>query len=332
MLLLAALSLAAALFHPKLTLVRGVFNNIFIIDVTQSMNVPDYRIDGKPVSRLEFVKQSVRYTIKNLPCGSRAGLGIFTEYRSYLLLAPVDTCANYSELSGLLDNMNGQMAWVGGSEIAKGISFGFKIIKKLPDKPGLIFISDGQEAPPVNPKYRIDMETKPGAVRGMLVGAGGLVAQAIPKYDKAGNLLGLWNADDVMQTDLYTQEALDGGAVTDVTAAKSDKKKVEGTEHMSALREAYLQTLATESGIGYHRLENTEQFFSAMESPSMAGANPSETDVAHFLAIAALTALTLLYAWPLIEKCFRFCRQMIRRIKTPARREIKSAADISYHI
>jgi mxaL protein len=332
LLLLAALSLALALLHPKLNLSRGVFNNIFVIDISQSMNVLDYRIDGKPASRLEFTKQSIRHTLKNLPCGSRAGLGIFTEYRSYLLLAPVETCANFSELASLLENINGQMAWIGGSEIAKGINFGFKIVNKLPDKPGLIFISDGQEAPPIHPDHRPAMDGKPGEVRGMLVGAGGLTPAAIPKYDPAGNLLGFWGADDVMQTDRYS----DGGGAKALGElpgqAEPGKKKMVGTEHLSSLREAYMQTLAGETGMGYHRMESIDGFNGAMQSSRLAAANKSETDVAHFLAFAALGALSFLYAWPVIEICFQFCRSMFRRIKNPARREIKSAAEISYRI
>jgi mxaL protein len=255
--------------------------------------------------------------LKNLPCGSRAGLGIFTEYRSYLLLAPVETCANFSELASLLENINGQMAWIGGSEIAKGINFGFKIVNKLPDKPGLIFISDGQEAPPIHPDHRPAIDGKPGEVRGMLIGAGGLTPVAIPKYDPSGNLLGFWGADDVMQTDRYS----DGGGVKalgEVAAQEPGKKKIEGTEHLSSL--------------GYHRMESVANFYAAMESPRLAAANRSETDVAHFLAIAALTALSFLYAWPLIDKSFQFCRTLFRRIKNPTRHDIKSAAEISYRI
>jgi mxaL protein len=328
MLLLTALSLALALLHPHLNLSRGVFNNIFIIDISQSMNVQDYRIDGKPTSRLDFAKQTIRHTLKNLPCGSRAGLGIFTEYRSYLLLAPVETCANFSELASLLDNINGQMAWVGGSEIAKGIHFGFKIIRKLPDQPGLIFMSDGHEAPPINPLYRAEIEVKPGELRGILVGVGGLTAQAIPKYDTAGNLWGVWGADEVMQTDLYTSEAENKS----ITSTEGKQKKNLGTEHLSSLHEAYLQKLASETGIDYHRMETVDGFYAAMESPRLAAANNSEADVAHFLAMCALAALTFLYAWPLFEKLMQFVRAMIRRRKNPARSKLKSAAEISYRI
>ncbi len=328
LLLLAVLSLALALLHPTLNIARGEFNNVFIIDISQSMNVQDYRIDGKPTTRLEFAKQSVRHTLKNLPCGSRAGLGIFTEYRSYLLLAPVETCANFSELTSLLENINGQMAWVGGSEIAKGIHFGFKISRKLPNQPGLIFMSDGHEAPPINPLYRAEIEVKPGELRGMLVGVGGLTAQAIPKYDSAGNLLGVWNADEVMQIDLYskTPEKTEG-----LPAGPSEKKTL-GSEHLSSLHEAYLQQLATETGIGYHRMESVEGFFSAMESPRLAATHKTEADVAHFLALAALAALTCLYAWPLAQMLLQYCSKWYGRIKNPARRDKKLTTEISYRI
>jgi mxaL protein len=326
LLLLAALGLALALLHPRLNLSRGVFHNIFILDISQSMNVQDYRLDGRPTSRLAFAKQSIRHTLKNLPCGSRAGIGIFTEYRSYLLLAPVETCANFSELASLLDNINGQMAWIGGSEIAKGINFGFKIIKKLPDKPGLIFITDGQEAPPIHPDYRPALDVKPGEVSGMLIGVGGLVPQAIPKYDPAGNLLGFWGADDVMQSDRYSDAP---GAEGDAQSTPG-KKKIEPTEHLSALREAYLQTLSVETGIAYHRLENTDVFFAAMESPALSAANRSATDIAHFLAMAALVVFTFLYGWPLVQKLMQQTRRLVQRIKLARRGEKTSELLIKY--
>jgi mxaL protein len=332
LLLLATLGLAIALLHPTLNLSRGTFNNIFILDISQSMNVQDYRIEGKPVSRLDFTKNSIRHTLKNLPCGSKAGVGIFTEYRSYLLLAPVETCANYSELGSLLDNINGQMAWIGGSEIAKGINFGFKIIKKLPEKPGLIFISDGQEAPPIHPDYRPAMDVKPGDVRGMLVGAGGLVAQAIPKYDPAGNLLGFWGADDVMQNDRYSDDKstiVDGKVQS---PAEQDEKKSKGTEHLSALREAYLRTLASETGIGYHRMETTDGFFNAMNAPSLSAPNRGATDVAHGFALGSLIAFTFLYAWPLLQKLWLHLRSLWGRITTTSRREKNTSGEIKYRI
>lgn len=332
LLLLAAAGLALALLHPQVNLSRGTFNNIFILDISQSMNVQDYRSDGKPVSRLEFARQSIRHALKNLPCGSKAGLGIFTEYRSYLLLAPVETCANYSELASLLDNINGQMAWVGGSEIAKGINFGFKIIKKLPDKPGLIFISDGQEAPPIHPDYRPELEVKPGEVRGMLIGAGGLVPAAIPKYDPSGNLLGFWGADDVMQTDRYSDDKstiVDGKVQA---SAERDEKKSKGTEHLSALREAYLRTLAGETGIGYHRMETAESFLNAMNAPSLAAPNRGATDVAHWFALASLIAFTFLYAWPLLQMLWLNLRSLWMRLKTTGKREKNLAGEIKYRI
>lgn len=331
LLLLATSALAMALQHPTLNLLRGTFNNVFILDISQSMNVQDYRIDTKPASRLQFAKQSIRHTLKNLPCGSKAGLGIFTEYRSYLLLAPVETCANFSELASLLDNINGQMAWVGGSEIAKGINFGFKIIKKIPDKPGLIFISDGQEAPPIHPDYRPAMEVKPGDVRGMLIGAGGLIPQAIPKYDPEGNLLGFWGADDVMQNDRYSDDksTIVEGKVQ--ASADQAEKKAKGTEHLSALREAYLQTLATETGVGYHRMDSADNFFKAMGSPSLSAANRSETDVAYLAAMMALAAMTFLYAAPIFTRLLQAWRDFRLSGKASARHRQKIIdAEVKY--
>lgn len=41
------------------------------------MNVSDMAWHGKPVSRLEFSKALLKQTIKDIPCHSRVGLGLF---------------------------------------------------------------------------------------------------------------------------------------------------------------------------------------------------------------------------------------------------------------
>ena len=116
----AVLALVACLFDPGWPVERSRFDHVVVLDITQSMDVLDEAIDGRPASRLAYAKHALRRALVRLPCGSKVGWGVFTEYRAFLLLEPVEVCANLSELRATLARIDGRMAWSGNSEIAKG--------------------------------------------------------------------------------------------------------------------------------------------------------------------------------------------------------------------
>ncbi len=116
-----------ALLRPTVPFQKDILNSIFVIDVSQSMNTRDYQIGDKAVSRIQVVREVLRRSLTDMPCGSRMGLAIFAEYRSFLLLTPVEVCGNYAELSASINQISGKMAWAGGSEIAKGLNWGLKM-------------------------------------------------------------------------------------------------------------------------------------------------------------------------------------------------------------
>jgi mxaL protein len=183
---------------------RPQVDAVAVIDITQSMNVPDQTLGGKPVSRLSFAKAKLDRMLTELPCGSRLGWAIFTEYRSFLLLAPLEVCEHQRELRATLQGIDGRMAWAGASEVAKGLNSGMEMVQALEDRPAIVFLTDGQESPPVNPSYRPSFTVARGAVRGLVVGVGGDVALPIPKLDPEGRPQGEWSASDVLQVDPYS--------------------------------------------------------------------------------------------------------------------------------
>ena len=300
----AALALAACLFAPGVTMQRPRYNEIVVLDVTQSMNVEDQQLAGKPISRLLFAKHALRETLLKLPCGSKIGWGLFTEYRSYLLFEPVEVCANLSELRATLTRIDGRMAWTGNSEIAKGLHSALVIAKQLPDVPPLVFVTDGHEAPPLNPRHRPKFDDKPGEVSGLLVGVGDLKPSPIPKRDPMGRPIGFWKADEVMQSDPYAQGR--GGSVAGEKMTDDDGAPVSrvpgatpGSEHLSALREAYLRLLGSEKGLGFHRLQSSEGMAAAMMGPSLERPVTVRADARIALAALALLLLLARHAVPL---------------------------------
>jgi mxaL protein len=297
--LLVALGLLAiALLRPTVPWQRDVFNSIFIVDVSQSMNTRDYQIDDKPVSRIQVVKNALRKSLAGMPCGSRIGLAIFAEYRSFLLLTPVEVCNNYAELSSSISQISGKMAWAGGSEIAKGLNWGLKMAVAVEPRPSLVFLTDGHEAPPISLNHRPRIDVKPGEVRGILIGVGGAELSPIPKFDPDGNALGYWQAGEVAQLDVYRQGrsgSVAGETTAGVGQPASEAKKRVPTEHLSSLKQAYLQQLAQETGLNYAHLTLSVDLVELLSAGGV-GQNVSvPTPFGWLPALLALVSLLALY-------------------------------------
>lgn len=289
---LAMLLLAAALFEPRWNTTRPAVDDVVALDITQSMNVLDYEIAGRPVSRLAFAKHVLRQTLAELPCGSRIGWAVFTEYRVLLLVAPVEVCDNYHELIATLDRIDARMSWAGASEVAKGLYWGLRTLKELGGNHGLVFITDGHEAPPLSPLHKPVYDGKPGEVRGMIVGVGADALMPIPKNDPEGRAMGFWGADEVMQTDGYSAgRGGSGESMVDETGKAEQRMKPTMTEHLSSLKSAYLQGLARDTALSYHRLSDSPSLLRALMSPELARPAPYRADVRLLLAGLALILL-----------------------------------------
>lgn len=269
--------LLLALFAPRVKLPHDAFEYVVFFDITQSMDVQDYEIGGVPVSRLDYARHSVRRALRDLPCGSRVGWGAFAEYRSLLLLSPVEVCSNYNDLLASLDNINGRMRWANASEIGKGVYWSARTALAEGSKPNVIFISDGQEAPPLLPGQGFSMpdDVQPGQVRGWIIGAGGDTPQRIPRSDAEGRRVGYWGANDVIQL------------------RSPDGRGILGAEHLSALREPHLKALAERVGYSYARMTEPDSIVSAMKDSRFVRRESAHVDL---YWIPALLALALL-AW-----------------------------------
>src|SRR5262245_7856249 len=197
--------LLVALFTLRINLPQHTYDYVVFFDITQILYVQDDEIGGLPVSRLDYARYATRRALRELPCGSRVGWGAFAEYRSLLLLAPVEVCSNYNDLLASLDKIDGRIRWANASEVGKGVYWSVRTA--LDDarnidrgtRPDVLFISDGHEAPPLlGPTEAVAMpdDVQPGQVHGWIVGAGGDTPQRIPRSDADGHRLGYWRANE----------------------------------------------------------------------------------------------------------------------------------------
>ncbi|WP_139826204.1 VWA domain-containing protein [Derxia lacustris] len=267
----ALLLLAGAVWNPAITVERPVTDVVVVLDISQSMDVPDQRLDGRPVSRLAFAKAALREALGALPCGSRLGLAIFSEYRILLLTAPAEVCGAHAELVALLGRLDNQIAWTNASEIRKGVLNAREAALALPERPALVFITDGQEAPPLGPGQGRHFDGKPGELRGLLLGVGGDLPQPIPKTDKLGHALGLWSEAEVVQ-----------GAA--------------GGQHLSALDEPHLIQLAAEIGFDYRRLDRPEALAGLLGAANLRQPASGPLALGDGFALAALALIALAFS------------------------------------
>lgn len=288
-LIFAALFLVVlALTIPELSYSQRFFNHIHVFDITQSMNVADVSLNDEKIRRIELAKETSLMAIEAMPCGSRLGYAIFTEHRSFLLLAPVEVCNNYPELLNILNSIDWPLAWRSRSEVAKGLSSANKIAIALEKPTRVIFFTDGHESPPVHPQLRFIPETVQVEYQGVIVGVGGNTPTAIPKFDSDGKKIGYWRAEDVSLVDVYSRGRSVTGSERLMAAAAM---LATGQEHLSYLHEDYLQRMAEESAMVYYPLDTAKQTSKFITQAQWGEARVSEGDVRWLLALLALIIL-----------------------------------------
>ena len=284
---LAFLLLLAAVLIPPFNVSRATYDYLVVFDITQSMNVEDYDLNGLPASRLAFAREAVRRTLHELPCGSRVGWGVFAEYRTLVLLAPIEVCSNYNDLLASLDRIDGRMRWGNASEISKGLFWAMRGARDVGSHPRVLFLTDGQEAPPVEGEgLAMFDDLKRGDIGGWLIGVGGYAPRPIPRTDADGRPIGFWHADEVVQRDTQT----------------AGRSAAASHEHLSEVREPYLRGLARETGFEYLHLGSLNSIREAMLHPRFAEQRRAPTDFAWLAAAAALVTLVVGFARPLTRR------------------------------
>jgi mxaL protein len=241
----ALLLVLLAWLVPPLPISHRVVDKLIVFDITQSMNVEDYVMDGRPVDRLTYAKAATAHALLALPCGSRVGFAVFAEYRTLPLLAPVEVCTNYGDLLAALNDIDGRMRWGNASQISKGLFWALRTAKEIAPQPNVVFITDGQEAPPLdNGDVPLFDDLKKAEFHGWVMGAGGDVPRPIPKTDNEGRPLGYWQPGDVVE--------LEGAQATG------------SREYLSSVREPHLRTLASQTGLEFARLQDFDSLAAAL--------------------------------------------------------------------
>lgn len=285
-LLVAAALVALTFANPKFPLPLRVYRYAFVIDITQSMNVRDYHIEGMPADRLGFVKESIRRAVRDLPCGSEVGLGLFSTQSVQLLFEPIEVCEHLPVIDDVLAHVDWRMAWAANSLIAQGLYAAIRDIGNRDPGIRLAFFTDGQEAPPQT--FSPLFTGKPGEIAGLIVGVGGLHPTTVPKYDRENRLIGYWENTDIAQMP-------ESSTVYETKEPEAAPRPPREGYYLSWLDETRLRELSATTGLRYHRLETPEGLAEALRTPEFAERRTTETDIRWLLGLAALLLSATVY-------------------------------------
>jgi mxaL protein len=287
LIVVATLMLLAALLWPKIEKQTEVMDLMFVLDITQSMNVEDVFVDEQSVDRLAWAKHYTKNTLQNLPCGTHAGLAVFSESRSLILINPIEVCENYHDLTEMLSRINGTMAWANSSEVSKAVFTAIKQSKRMESSPSIVFITDGHEAPPLNKTLYPKFKGEPGEVKGVFVGVGGDDLLPIPKKDEKGKEIGFWDVNEVLHQDVYVQSRGD----MQKQLANSAK-----TEHMSSQKKPHLEELSKMVAFDYIASpESGTALVKALKKTANTREQTVQTDLSVLFGSIALLLMALAY-------------------------------------
>lgn len=283
---LALLLVMAALWLPAIKRDVKIMDALFVLDITDSMNVEDAQVNGENVSRLIWAKEFTRRAFLDMPCGAHAGLAIFSEARTLILMNPVEVCASYHDLTRMLNAFEPHMAWARSSEVSKAVYTAIRQAKDIAPKPTIVFVTDGHESPPLHESLFPKFDGKPGEIRGVMVGVGGDDLLPIPKTNESGEIEGVWGVNDVMHQDVYASLQADTTVNVPITR----------TEHMSSQKRAHLQTLADRVGFDFVSSPTKPgKLVDAIRAQSETRPQTIDYDLYSWLAAIALTLILLVY-------------------------------------
>lgn len=246
--------LLLACTQPTVTMERKVRSFLFVVDITQSMNVEDMALQGVSASRLAYTRNLLQEATKALHCGSRVGLGVFAKAHAVLLYAPIEVCGNFDVLQDSISHLDWRMASHGSSHLRFGLQSMATLVKTQLDPAQVVFFTDGEEAPPLNDLTRVSLADWQGGKDWILVGLGGDTPKPIPKFNARNEVMGYWS--------LYSIKIEPAAIVSEESTGKRDDSLATDTReyYLSKLDEDYLKSLASEIGGQYWRATSSKAF------------------------------------------------------------------------
>jgi mxaL protein len=286
---IAFVLLLIACTKPTISVDRDINSYMILIDVTQSMNVKDMPLNGQSISRLNYTKQLLKKTIKDLPCHSQVGLGVFFKADIALLYSPIETCSNLVLLWDTIDHLEWRMASQGNSNIRRGLQSIATRMLQMDEPTNVVFITDGEEAAPLNALNKTALTDWHGGADWLLVGVGNHQPSPIPKLDADNKTVGYWS--------IYSIKIAPSIAVNEGPNNVRDESYASAPYeyYLSKLDEPYMKELASDIQGHYLKAGSASALTTAMLNQKQSYRNKTRYDLHWVFALGAALSILILY-------------------------------------
>jgi mxaL protein len=276
---LALIGLAIAMVNPKIPLSLNVNNYMFVIDITQSMNVKDMHMNKRPISRLNYALQLISMSLKELPCGTKVSIALFANAEVVPLYVPIEICENFGVIQDTLKHLEWRMAWRGSSHLRLGLIDAGSVSLTLPEPTKIIFLTDGDEAAPLNAITKVDLQPMQGSSSWLLAGIGSQEPSPIPKFNSKDEIIGYWSqyATKIEPSQIVNEDSI--GKRDDSIASEPHEY------YLSALREEYLKEVVSDINANYVRADLQTKFLAAINKLPSAGNSPAHVETGWIFAL-----------------------------------------------
>lgn len=296
--LLAGLFLLPVWFSPQWPMQTSVQDTLFVIDVSESMNVQDVHHPRPNTSRLLLAKAAVRESMASLPCGSKVSLGLFAGEEVTVLFEPLEVCRHYHAIEQVISRVNSHMRWIGDSWIVRGLISGIKAAQTR--ELSLVFVTDADEMPHHISPRTIDLLPFQGKVSGVLWGVGGKSPQPVPKVDGHGNHIAYWTPEEaVMEGNYPNLLAYVKYLGANETAPKGALDEV--SEHQSAFNLSLLQGAAQMLKIPYVVLQNAKTGLNSLQATQQKTKALAPRDIRWIFGLLAFVLVLVGWFWQVVK-------------------------------
>lgn len=301
LLFLAVLFLLLAILNPSVPITKNIYNYIFIVDISQSMNTPDMSLDAQKISRIEYSKKTLQRLVERLPCKTKVSIGMFAGVSVASTYTPIEVCDNFSSINNTIDHLDWRSTWSGNSRLRESMVTLARLIRSFPESAQVVFFTDGEEAPRLHTFNTRDLSQFQGGQDWLFVGIGSDEGTAIPKFDSNNQLIGYWSNDSFAMQPGIAQ-------ISESNLGTRDNKVASGVSdrYLSKLDEDYLKLLAQEIKGNYIKGDSVETILDAMEKQKAAWRDQSAYELRYFLSLLALIFFTLRFIS--IEKVLHLLR------------------------
>ena len=299
--LLAGLVLLPVWFEPQSQLQSVVQDTLFVIDISESMNVRDVDYPKPQTDRLTLAKLAVREGMASLPCGSKVSIGLFAGDEVTILFEPLEICRHFPAIEQVVAGLDRRMRWIGDSWVTNVLTA--SIVEADKRKLNLVMITDGDEMPQRSAPIVTELSKLRGKVKGVLLGVGGDALQPIPRLNQKDEVIGYWTREEAVL------EGNHPNLLPTVRNLAPGEKAPDGmldevTEHISSFNKVFMQALSQASGFSLVRINTPVDAVNALKNKDYQKQAMAERDARWILGLIAVALILLGWFWQKLRVFF----------------------------